>query len=45
MIFRAVFGHGSTRFITNVEVADFVPTVPVISKVYSPGLKLAISVE
>ena len=42
---RLAAGQGSTRLTVNVEVSDLVPTVPVISKVYEPGLKLATSVD
>ena len=45
LIVSAVVGQGSLRVITNVAFADFVPTVPVISNVYSPGLQFTISIE
>ena len=34
MIFSVVIGQGSIKVITKVAEADFVPTVPLISKVY-----------
>ena len=38
MMVSVVVGHGSTKVMTKVAVADIVPTVPVISNVYWPGL-------